>query len=126
VLAHRMLALQKVCIHQLICMLCCHKHHNETTFLKHRARPANQLTQILFAMLSCAAGSAPPGVPMFTPFIWRDEASGSQLLAFWRPGMCKLTSPSVQSKQAASPDPRYVTHTCIRPQVKAAATHPTR
>ncbi|WIA38239.1 hypothetical protein OEZ86_001582 [Tetradesmus obliquus] len=31
-------------------------------------------------------GSAPPGVPMFTPFIWRDEASGTQLLAFWRPG----------------------------------------
>ncbi|KAF8062055.1 hypothetical protein HT031_004315 [Scenedesmus sp. PABB004] len=31
-------------------------------------------------------GSAPPGVPQFTPFIWRDEASGTQLLAFWRPG----------------------------------------
>lgn len=32
------------------------------------------------------AGSAPPGVPWFTPFIWRDEASGTQILAFWHPG----------------------------------------
>ena len=31
-------------------------------------------------------GSAPPGVPQFTPFIWRDEESGTQLIAFWRPG----------------------------------------
>eukprot|EP00775_Hariotina_reticulata_P006744 gene6744-6964_t len=31
-------------------------------------------------------GSAPPGVPKFTPFIWRDEESGTQILAFWRPG----------------------------------------
>ncbi|GAB4813534.1 hypothetical protein N2152v2_000580 [Parachlorella kessleri] len=31
-------------------------------------------------------GSAPPGVPKNTPFWWRDEASGKQLLAFWHPG----------------------------------------
>jgi hypothetical protein len=31
-------------------------------------------------------GSAPPGVPQYTPFIWRDEESGTQLIAFWRPG----------------------------------------
>ena len=34
------------------------------------------------------AGSAPPGVPRFTPFIWRDEPSGTQILAFWHPGAC--------------------------------------
>lgn len=33
------------------------------------------------------AGSAPPGVPKYTPFIWRDEASGTQILAFWHPGV---------------------------------------
>lgn len=32
------------------------------------------------------AGSAPPGVPKYTPFIWRDEPSGTQILAFWHPG----------------------------------------
>ena len=32
-------------------------------------------------------GSAPPGVPKNTPFWWRDEASGKQLLAFWHPGI---------------------------------------
>lgn len=30
--------------------------------------------------------SAPPGVPKNTPFWWRDEPSGEQLLAFWHPG----------------------------------------
>lgn len=30
--------------------------------------------------------SAPPGVPKCTPFRWRDEASGAQLLAMWHPG----------------------------------------
>ncbi|WIA20109.1 hypothetical protein OEZ85_005961 [Tetradesmus obliquus] len=32
------------------------------------------------------AFSAPPGVPKNTPFIWRDEESGTQLLAMWHPG----------------------------------------
>ena len=31
-------------------------------------------------------GSAPPAVPKNTPFIWRDEPSGKQLLAMWHPG----------------------------------------
>ena len=31
-------------------------------------------------------GSAPPGVPKFTPFWWADEPSGTRLLAFWHPG----------------------------------------
>lgn len=30
--------------------------------------------------------SAPPAVPFNTPFWWRDEPSGSQLLSFWHPG----------------------------------------
>lgn len=32
------------------------------------------------------AGSAPPAVPHHTPFIWRDEQSNTQILAFWHPG----------------------------------------
>jgi hypothetical protein len=32
------------------------------------------------------AGSAPPGVPWYTPFTWRDEPSGTDILAFWHPG----------------------------------------
>lgn len=32
------------------------------------------------------SGSAPPDVPHNTPFIWRDEPSGTSLLAFWHPG----------------------------------------
>lgn len=32
------------------------------------------------------AASAPPAVPKNTPFIWRDEPSGKQLLAMWHPG----------------------------------------
>lgn len=31
-------------------------------------------------------GSAPPGVPKDEPFVWRDLASGTQVLAFWHPG----------------------------------------
>ena len=31
-------------------------------------------------------GSAPPGVPKNTPFWWRDEASGKQLLGVLHPG----------------------------------------
>ncbi|KAL4430828.1 hypothetical protein ABPG75_006084 [Micractinium tetrahymenae] len=30
--------------------------------------------------------SAPPAVPWNTPFWWRDEPSGTQLLSFWHPG----------------------------------------
>ena len=33
-------------------------------------------------------GSAPPGVPHNRPFWWRDEHSGTQLLAFWHAGAC--------------------------------------
>ncbi len=32
-------------------------------------------------------GSAPPGVPKCTPFIWRDPQSGKQLVAYWHPGV---------------------------------------
>lgn len=32
------------------------------------------------------AGSAPPGVPKNTPFLWRDAESHTQVLAFWHPG----------------------------------------
>jgi hypothetical protein len=32
------------------------------------------------------AFSAPPGVPKNTPFVWRDEQSGTKLLAMWHPG----------------------------------------
>ena len=32
------------------------------------------------------SGSAPPGVPKNTPFIWRDERSNASLIAFWHPG----------------------------------------
>lgn len=31
-------------------------------------------------------GSAPPGVPKNTPFIWRDEASGTELVTVLHPG----------------------------------------
>jgi hypothetical protein len=31
------------------------------------------------------AGSAPPGVPKNQPFIWRDQPSGAQVIAFWHP-----------------------------------------
>ena len=31
-------------------------------------------------------GSAPPGVPHNTAFLWRDEASGEQMYAMWHPG----------------------------------------
>ena len=31
-------------------------------------------------------GSAPPDVPFNTPFIWRDQGTGTQLFAFWHPG----------------------------------------
>jgi hypothetical protein len=31
-------------------------------------------------------GSAPPGVPHFRPFIWRDDASGAEVVAMWHPG----------------------------------------
>lgn len=31
-------------------------------------------------------GSAPPGVPKNTPFVWHDTLSDAQLLAFWHPG----------------------------------------
>lgn len=30
--------------------------------------------------------SAPPAVPANRPFVWRDEASGTSLLAMWHPG----------------------------------------
>jgi hypothetical protein len=32
------------------------------------------------------SGSAPPGVPLNTPFVWADERTGQQLLAFWHAG----------------------------------------
>ena len=31
-------------------------------------------------------GSAPPGVPHNQPFVWRDEQTSSEVLAFWHPG----------------------------------------
>lgn len=31
-------------------------------------------------------GSAPPGVPKNTPFIWRDKASGTEILIVLHPG----------------------------------------
>lgn len=32
-------------------------------------------------------GASPaPAVPLNTPFVWRDEATGSQVVAFWHPG----------------------------------------
>ncbi|KAI8471932.1 MAG: hypothetical protein J3K34DRAFT_520136 [Monoraphidium minutum] len=31
-------------------------------------------------------GSAPPGVPLLTPFLWRDATSGAQLLTYVHPG----------------------------------------
>lgn len=31
-------------------------------------------------------GSAPPAVPKYQPFWWKDQASGAALLAFWHPG----------------------------------------
>lgn len=34
--------------------------------------------------------SAPPAVPFNTPFWWRDEPSGTQLLSFWHPGEAGL------------------------------------
>eukprot|EP00878_Enallax_costatus_P022037 GHUV01023361.1.p1 GENE.GHUV01023361.1~~GHUV01023361.1.p1 ORF type:complete len:573 (+),score=177.34 GHUV01023361.1:634-2352(+) len=38
-------------------------------------------------------GSAPPAVPLNTPFLWRDESTGTQLLAMWHAGgyggMCR-------------------------------------
>jgi hypothetical protein len=46
------------------------------------------LTRAGVAALSVGvnSGSAPPGVPKFTPFWWKDEQSDTALLAFWRPG----------------------------------------
>lgn len=32
------------------------------------------------------SGSAPPAVPKYTPFIWRDERSHTSLIAFYHPG----------------------------------------
>lgn len=32
------------------------------------------------------SGSAPPGVPKSTPFLWRDDASNTSIIAFWHPG----------------------------------------
>lgn len=46
-------------------------------------------------------GSAPPAVPQYTPFIWRDEASGTQLLAFWRPGRRRGGGHCTPTAQAA-------------------------
>ena len=31
-------------------------------------------------------GSAPPAVPWNRPFLWRDEGTGSQIIAMWHPG----------------------------------------
>lgn len=31
-------------------------------------------------------GSAPPAVPHNQPFLWRDEATNSQIIAMWHPG----------------------------------------
>ena len=31
-------------------------------------------------------GCAPPDVPHNTTFVWRDEASGTHILAMWHPG----------------------------------------
>ena len=32
-------------------------------------------------------GSAPPAVPWNQPFLWRDEGTGSQIIAMWHPGV---------------------------------------
>jgi hypothetical protein len=32
------------------------------------------------------SGSAPPDVPRSTPFLWRDIASGAQVIAMWHAG----------------------------------------
>jgi hypothetical protein len=31
-------------------------------------------------------GSAPPAVPHNVPFLWRDEATSSEIIAMWHPG----------------------------------------
>ena len=36
------------------------------------------------------SGSAPPGVPLSTPFIWRDQPSGTQVVAMWHAGACGI------------------------------------
>jgi hypothetical protein len=36
--------------------------------------------------LGVNTGSAPPGTPKFTPFLWEDEESGEELLVFVHPG----------------------------------------
>ena len=38
-------------------------------------------------------GSAPPGVPKNSPFIWRDEASGAELFTVLHPGECPVHQP---------------------------------
>jgi len=59
-------------------------------------------------------GSAPPGVPKSEPFIWRDEASGTELIAMWHEGegACGHLQPMVPSQQSGAPD--FRSHT--RPQ----------
>ena len=48
------------------------------------------------------AFSAPPGVPKNTPFIWRDEESGTQLLAMWHPGKFNVASLAAAAAAAAA------------------------
>lgn len=72
-------------------------YHLSTNILHlHMQRDVPGLTRAIIPVLAARgveavsvgvnAGSAPPGVPPFTPFLWRDEESGQQLLAFWHPG----------------------------------------
>lgn len=44
------------------------------------------MRQVQAISVGVNSGSAPPDVPRGTPFLWRDEPSGAQLIAMWHPG----------------------------------------
>ncbi len=37
--------------------------------------------------VGCNGAGAPPGVPKNQPFLWRDEGSGTQIIAMWHAGL---------------------------------------
>ena len=37
--------------------------------------------------VGCNGAGAPPGVPKDQPFLWRDEGSGTQIIAMWHAGL---------------------------------------
>lgn len=52
--------------------------------------------------VGCNGAGAPPGVPKNQPFLWRDEGSGTEIVAMWHAGLHPLQITVLSSRQCST------------------------